>query len=104
LDVTYGRILFSIIVMWLWATIPLLGVSVSPYCGTRFLAEVAFALLAVGVNRRQGIPARVTVVTALICAPAAVWGSRVLDMAEYWRGLPLRAAFAQSGSSPPRPT
>jgi hypothetical protein len=77
---------------------------VNPYYGARFLAEVVCALLAVGVNRRQGIRGRVTIVAALVAAPAAVWGSRLLDMAEYWRGLPLGAAFAQSGSSPPRPT
>jgi hypothetical protein len=90
--------------VWLSATIPLLGVSVTPYYGGRFLAEVVCALLAVGINRRQGIPGRVTVVAALVAALAAMWGSRLLDMAEYWRGLPLGAAFSQSGSSPPRPT
>jgi phosphatidylglycerol:prolipoprotein diacylglycerol transferase len=53
-----------------------------------FLVRYLTILAAVGIgtllNVRQGIPARVTLATSLLCVPASVLGARALDSLE-WR-------------------
>ena len=86
--------------MWPALHVPLLGTTMVPYDLFRHLAEISAVALGVVVNRRQGIPARVTLGIALLCVPVGVWGSRLLDMAEYASSTPsLDALVARNGSS-----
>ena len=86
--------------MWPALHVPLLGVTVVPYDVFRHAAELFAVALGTIVNRRQGIPARVTIGIALLCVPVGVWGSRLLDMAEYASSTPsLDALVARNGSS-----
>lgn len=71
-----------------------------PYDLARLTAEVACIVLGTLLNRRQGIAVRLTVLTSLLCIPVAVWGARVLDMAEYGSEYAsVGAAWVRNGSS-----
>ncbi len=68
--------------MWPALHVPLLGVTLVPYDLFRHLAEITAIAVGVVVNRRQGIPPRVTLGIAPCCVPTGIVGSRLLDMAE----------------------
>ncbi len=85
--------------MWPSARVPLLDAAVVPYDVVRQLTTLSAIVLGIVTTRRQGIPLRVTLGIALVCAPVGVWGSRLLDMVEYAAGQSFDALVARNGSS-----
>ncbi len=86
--------------MWTTLVLPYTGTSLVTYDVFQMAARVLAIALATVVNRRQGIPARVTIGACLLCLPFGYWGARLLDMMEYAGDYPsLADALARPGSS-----